>query len=223
MSSSTTCTDKGQEHGRLAPYLRRRASVGSRLRPWAGAAGWGGRTWWRPGRQTRRPTTAKTMVRAWCETYSWMCISHCTSRCRGWCRTNMGRRCMLLRPLPRTGWRRGRDIRGERKEVEWRTRWWQLRRWPLLSCEGIDDQMGYVWRAGPRHDPFNSVWTNPVRALCCAWAVATTRSAGPTRHDYFFIKKHIYIYTIYIQYYKQLSMMFYLLDNFVECLTLSFH
>jgi hypothetical protein len=25
-------------------------------------------------------------------------------------------------------------------------------------------QMGRVWRAGPRHDPFNSVWTNPTRA-----------------------------------------------------------
>jgi hypothetical protein len=33
---------------------------------------------------------------------------------------------------------------GERKEVEWRTRWWQLRREPLLSCGGIDDQNGRV-------------------------------------------------------------------------------
>jgi hypothetical protein len=29
-------SEKGQEHDRLAPYPRRRASVGSRLRPWTG-------------------------------------------------------------------------------------------------------------------------------------------------------------------------------------------
>jgi hypothetical protein len=46
MSSSTAHTEKGQEHDRLAPYPRRRASVGSRLRSWAEAPGWGGR---RPG------------------------------------------------------------------------------------------------------------------------------------------------------------------------------
>jgi hypothetical protein len=34
-------------------------------------------------------------------------------------------------------------MREERKEIEWRTRWWQLRRVPLLSCGG---QMGRVWR-----------------------------------------------------------------------------
>jgi hypothetical protein len=62
MSSSTARTEKGQEHDRLTSYPRRRVSVGSRLRPWAGAAGWGGRTGQRPGRRTGRPTTAKTMV-----------------------------------------------------------------------------------------------------------------------------------------------------------------
>jgi hypothetical protein len=36
MSSSIARTEKDQEHDRLAPYPRRRASVGSRLRPWAG-------------------------------------------------------------------------------------------------------------------------------------------------------------------------------------------
>jgi hypothetical protein len=36
MSSSKARTEKGQEHDRLAPYPRRRASVGSRLLPWAG-------------------------------------------------------------------------------------------------------------------------------------------------------------------------------------------
>jgi hypothetical protein len=40
MSSSTARTEKCQEHDRLTPYPLRRASVGSRLRPWAGAAGW---------------------------------------------------------------------------------------------------------------------------------------------------------------------------------------
>jgi hypothetical protein len=62
MSSSTACTEKGQEHERLAPYPRRRASVGSQLRPWVGVVGWGRRTGRRPGRRTRCPTTAKTMV-----------------------------------------------------------------------------------------------------------------------------------------------------------------
>jgi hypothetical protein len=144
MSSSTARTEKGQKHDRLAPYPRRRASVGLRLRPWVGAAGWGGRIGRRPGRQTRRPTTTKTMVRAWCETYLWTCNSHCVSRCRGWCRTNTGRRHLLLRPLSRMGWRGGGDMRGERKEVEWQTRWWQLRQGPSLSCGGIDDQIGRV-------------------------------------------------------------------------------
>jgi hypothetical protein len=43
-------------------------------------------------RQTRRPTTTKTMVRACYETSSWAYNSHCAGRCRGWCRTNTGRR-----------------------------------------------------------------------------------------------------------------------------------
>jgi hypothetical protein len=51
---------------------------------------------------------------------------------------------MLLRPLPRMGWREGGGMRGEIKEIAWRTRWWQLRRGPSLSCEGIDVQMGRV-------------------------------------------------------------------------------
>jgi hypothetical protein len=44
-----------------------------------------------------------------------------------------------------------------------------------------------VWRAEQRHDPFNSVWANPARASCDAWAIASAHSAGPARHDYFFI------------------------------------
>lgn len=36
VSSSVARTGKGQEQDRLAPYLHRRASVGSRLRLWAG-------------------------------------------------------------------------------------------------------------------------------------------------------------------------------------------
>jgi hypothetical protein len=90
MSSSTARTEKGQEHDRLAPYLRQQASFVSRLWPWAGAASWGGTTGRRSGRRMGRPTTAKTMVHAWCETSSWTCNSHCASRCRGWCRTNTG-------------------------------------------------------------------------------------------------------------------------------------
>jgi hypothetical protein len=80
-----------------------------------GAVGWGGRTGRRPGRRTGCPTTAKTMVHACCETSSWTCNSH-AGRCRGWCRTNTGRRHLLPHPLLRMGWRGGRDIRGERKE-----------------------------------------------------------------------------------------------------------
>jgi hypothetical protein len=38
MSYSTAHTEKGQEHDRLVLYPRRRASVGSWLRLWAGAA-----------------------------------------------------------------------------------------------------------------------------------------------------------------------------------------
>ncbi|PWZ45513.1 hypothetical protein Zm00014a_021897 [Zea mays] len=57
--------------------------------------------------------------------------------------------------------------------------------------------MGRVWRASPRHDPFNSVWVNPARALCGAWAEAASRSAGPARHDFFILQIYIYIY-IYI-------------------------
>jgi hypothetical protein len=101
---------------------------------------------------------------------------------------------MLPRSLPRMGCCGGGGMRGERKEVEWRMRWWQLRRGPSLSCGGIDGQMGRVWRAGPRHDPFNSAWANLARAPCGAWAVASARSAGPTRHDYFYFTKKSYIH-----------------------------
>jgi hypothetical protein len=73
---------------------------------------------------------------------------------------------MLLRPLPRMGWRGGGGMRGERKEVECQMRWWQLRRGPSLSRGGIDDQMGRVWRASPRHDPF--IVTGPTRHECRA-------------------------------------------------------
>jgi hypothetical protein len=59
--------------------------------------------------------------------------------------------------------------------------------------------MGRVWQAGPRHDPFISVWANPARAPCCTWAVASARNAGPTRHDYFLFykKSYIYMYNLY--------------------------
>jgi hypothetical protein len=45
---------------------------------------------------------------------------------------------MILRPLPGMGWRGGGCMGRERKDVEWRTRWWQPRREPSLSCGGID-------------------------------------------------------------------------------------
>jgi hypothetical protein len=64
-----------------------------------------------------------------------------------------------------------------------------MRREPSLSCGGIDDQMGRVWRAGSRHDPFNS-----------AWVVASARSVGPAHHNYIFLlykKSYIHIYSLY--------------------------
>jgi hypothetical protein len=101
-------------------------------------------------------------------------------------------------PTPSTenGVHGGGDMRGERKETGWRTRWRQLRQGPSLSCGGIDGQMGRVWRAGPRHGPFNSAWANPARASCCAWAVASGRNAGSARHDYIFfiLQKVVYTY-----------------------------
>jgi hypothetical protein len=73
----------------------------------------------------------------------------------------------------------------------------------IINVRGIDGQMGCVWRAGPRHDPFNSPWVNPAQAPCGAWAVASAHSASHVWHDYFFIlKNRIYICKIYIQYYK---------------------
>jgi hypothetical protein len=71
----------------------------------------------------------------------------------------------------------------------------QLRQGPSLSCGGIDGQIGRVWRAGTRQDPFNCAWTNPARASYGAWAVASARSVGSARHNYFFIlQKIIYTY-----------------------------
>jgi hypothetical protein len=90
---------------------------------------------------------------------------------------------------------------------------------PSLSCGGIYDQMGRVWRAGPRHDPFNSAWANPARASCSTWAVASARPGTII----FFKKNHIYICTIYIQYYKHMSMMLYWLDILAQCLPPFFH
>jgi hypothetical protein len=58
--------------------------------------------------------------------------------------------------------------------------------------------MGRVWRAGSRHDPFNIAWANLTRVSCGVWAVALVRSAGPARHNYFFILQNI-IYT-YVQF-----------------------
>jgi hypothetical protein len=72
--------------------------------------------------------------------------------------------------------------------------------------------MSRVWRAGSRYDPFNSAWANPARALCGAWAVVLARP------DTIFLFYKNFIYTIYIRYYKHLSMMFYWLDHFVQCL-----
>jgi hypothetical protein len=68
-------------------------------------------------------------------------------------------------------------------------------------CGGIDGQMGRVWRAGPRHDPFNSAWASPARGPCRAWAVASTRSVGPAWHDYIFYftkKSYIHMYNLYL-------------------------
>jgi hypothetical protein len=84
-------------------------------------------------------------------------------------------------------------MRGERKSRMAKDV--QLRQGPPLSCGGIDGQIGRVWRAEPRHDPFNCSWTNPARASYGAWAVASAHSVVSARHDYFFIlQKIIYTY-----------------------------
>jgi hypothetical protein len=62
MSSSTARTEKSQEHDRLAPYPRRRVSIGSRLWPWAGTTGWGGRT----GRRPARWRGVRRRQKRWC-------------------------------------------------------------------------------------------------------------------------------------------------------------
>jgi hypothetical protein len=53
--------------------------------------------------------------------------------------------------------------------------------------------MGRVWRAGPRHDPFNSAWANPARASCDASVVASAHSAVPAQL-FFILQKNIYTY-----------------------------
>jgi hypothetical protein len=173
--------------------------VKSRLRPWVGAVDCGGRTWRRPERWTGHPTTAKTMVRAWCETSSWMCNSHCAGQCRGWWRTNTGKRRLLPCPLPRMGWRGGGCMRGERKSrianevaaTDTRTIIIVRRyRWSNGTC--------LAGRIG--HGPFNSVWASLARASCCVWPVASGRSAGPARHDYIYFilqKTYIHMYNLY--------------------------
>jgi hypothetical protein len=60
--------------GKVAIITNNLTSGGSRL---------GGRTGQRPKRRTGRPTTAKMMVRACCETSSWTHNSHCAGRCWG--------------------------------------------------------------------------------------------------------------------------------------------
>jgi hypothetical protein len=57
--------------------------------------------------------------------------------------------------------------------------------------------MGCVWRVGLRHDLFNSAWANPAQASCGAWAVASVRSADPTRLFFYFTKKYIHMYNLY--------------------------
>jgi hypothetical protein len=147
MSPSVAHTKKGQEQDRLASYPCRRASVGSRLQSWARAVGWGGRIGRRPVRRTKRSTTAKTMVHACYEMSSWTCNSHYAGRWGGACSHAL---CWEW------GVCGGEGMRGERKEAGWRTRWWQLRQGPSLSCGCIYGQIDRVWRADPRHDPFNS-------------------------------------------------------------------
>jgi hypothetical protein len=86
-------------------------------------------------------------------------------------------------------WRHDR-MRGERKEVEWPTRWWQLRRELSLLCGGA------------------IVLVQPDIIFFILQNI---------------IYIYIYIYAIYIQYYKHLSMMFYLLDSFVQHYFLIFY
>jgi hypothetical protein len=60
--------------------------------------------------------------------------------------------------------------------------------------------MDRVWRADPRHDPFNSVWANPTRASCGVWAIASAHSAGPAWLLFFILQKksYIHMYNLYL-------------------------
>jgi hypothetical protein len=118
MSSSTTRMEKGQVHDRLAPYPRRLASVASRLRPCARAAGWGGRT--------ERRREDERDVRRWRKRWCAHDVKHPRGRAITTARVGVGasvgrirgRGHLLLRPVSRMGWRGGGGVRGERKEVE---------------------------------------------------------------------------------------------------------
>jgi hypothetical protein len=67
--------------------------------------------------------------------------------------------------------------------------------------------LSYRWSNGPclaswpeaRH--IHSVWVNLVRASCSAWVVASARSAGLARHDYFLFYKRSYLhmYNLYLK------------------------
>jgi hypothetical protein len=46
---------------------------------------------------------------------------------------------------------------------------------------------------------FNSDWASPTPSSCRVWAVASTRSADPSRHDYiFYFTKLVYTYVQFI-------------------------
>jgi hypothetical protein len=102
-SSSATHAEKGREQDRLAR---------TRVNECRSARGCGHGRGQQAGEEEQSEgredewdvrRRAKMMVHACCETYSWTRNSHYAGRCWGWCRTKMGRRRLLPRPLPRMG------------------------------------------------------------------------------------------------------------------------
>jgi hypothetical protein len=142
----------------------------------------------RLGERTRRRlerrmghlTTAKTMVHACYETSLWTCNSHCVGRCWGRCRMKTGRRCMLARPLPRLGWHGGGSMREREKKQDGERggdKWGEDHHYRAEVYMVKWDVYG-----GPARDTTHLIVSRP----------------SPTRHDYIFLQKIVYIYIQFI-------------------------
>jgi hypothetical protein len=143
--------------------------------------------------------TAKTMVRACCETPSWTCNIHCES-VSGLVSDEYGEEVPTPTPSAENGWRGGGRHAGREKRSKITNEVATTEAMTIIIVRGIDGQIGRVWRAGLGHDLFNSVWASPTLSSCHAWAVASTRNADPVRHGYifFYFTKLVYTYIQFI-------------------------